>query len=233
MGVMRLFLLPGMDGTGSLFEPFVRELPSWLVPTVIDYPTNVVLDSDALLDHVKAQFPQHEEPFAVVAESFSGPVAIRFAAKNPPGLTALILAASFIRSPVSQWLSIIAGAATPIFALPLPPTVIRRVLAGSDASDELVKQVGAAIASVEPRVMAERARQILKCDVTAEAARTHVPMLYVMGARDRLVRPRSEHALRAVRPDLTTMVFDSPHLVLQRKGAEAAGAVEKFIHSVR
>ena len=35
---MKLVLLPGMDGTGRLFEPLLNFLPAWLAPIVIAYP---------------------------------------------------------------------------------------------------------------------------------------------------------------------------------------------------
>jgi len=35
---MRLLLLPGTDGTGLLFEPLVKALPSCLTAHVVAYP---------------------------------------------------------------------------------------------------------------------------------------------------------------------------------------------------
>jgi pimeloyl-ACP methyl ester carboxylesterase len=225
---MRLILLPGMDGTGRLFEPFLQALPVWLVPSVVEYPPHEVLSSNALLEFVEARVPK-AEPYALLAESFSGPVAIRIAAKAPAGLTGLIMAASFIRSPVNQWLAILRGAAPLIFASAPPAIAIRRALAGNDASDALVSAVSEAMKRVDARVMSERLRQILQTDVSVDAARTTVPILYLQAERDRLVRPRSEQALRAVRPDLMTQSFDAPHLLLQRRPHETASAVAAFV----
>lgn len=39
-----LVLLPGMDGTGSLFSDFVAALGELVKPVVVDYPLEQVLD---------------------------------------------------------------------------------------------------------------------------------------------------------------------------------------------
>ena len=40
METIRLVLLPGMDGTGILFEPLLEILPSDLHAKVVSYPVN-------------------------------------------------------------------------------------------------------------------------------------------------------------------------------------------------
>ncbi|MDF1838393.1 MAG: alpha/beta hydrolase, partial [Planctomycetota bacterium] len=61
------------------------------------YPVDVSLNWDELLELVQASVPTGE-PYHVVAESFSGPIAIRFAAADPSGLQSLVLCASFCRN---------------------------------------------------------------------------------------------------------------------------------------
>ena len=94
---MTVVLLPGMDGTGQLFAPFLAELPSSWRSQVVTYPTDSPLDYAELAPRVRAACPSTGE-FLVVAESFSGPLAILLAASNPPGLTGVVLVASFARS---------------------------------------------------------------------------------------------------------------------------------------
>jgi hypothetical protein len=45
---LRLLLLPGLDGIGALFEPFVRALSAEIAPQVVRYPADQALDYDAL-----------------------------------------------------------------------------------------------------------------------------------------------------------------------------------------
>src|SRR5258706_2862593 len=88
-------LLPGMDGTGRLFTPLGRALGPRFETRVIAYPRDRVLTYGEL----GAQIALPRGPFVLVAESFSGPIAIALAASRPPGLVGLVLAASFARSP--------------------------------------------------------------------------------------------------------------------------------------
>ncbi len=81
---MILALLPGMDGTGTMFSILSRVLPPRFEPRVIDYPARETLSYDALLARIEARLPT-DQPYAVVAESFSEPLAIRLAAAKPKG----------------------------------------------------------------------------------------------------------------------------------------------------
>jgi len=96
---LTLILLPGMDGTGELFERFLNVLPAWIHPKVVRYPSCQALSYTDLLALVRSTLPA-SEPFVVLAESFSTPIAIRLAAEGPPNLKALIICAGFIESPV-------------------------------------------------------------------------------------------------------------------------------------
>ncbi len=93
-----LVLLPGMDGTGELFAPLVAALNSGFKTVVVRYPPNEVLSYAELESIARASLPTNE-PFFILGESFSGPIAVSIAASAPPGLKGLILCASFVRNP--------------------------------------------------------------------------------------------------------------------------------------
>src|SRR6202158_387734 len=116
---------PDMQGTGRLFAPFLRQLPCSLFPVVVSYPTDAVTDIDALVEIVERLLPSNET-FALIAESFSGPIAVKVAARGPPELKAVILVASFIRSPASRLLSNAGVFARLLCSLALPDFAIDR-----------------------------------------------------------------------------------------------------------
>ena len=60
-------LLPGMDGSGALFDEFVSELQSKSI--VISYPDQP-FGYEELEQHVRSRLPI-DEPFMLLAESFS------------------------------------------------------------------------------------------------------------------------------------------------------------------
>jgi len=225
MGLTTL-LLPGMHGTSRLFDRLLKVLPHGISPRVIEYATDEVLGYDQLLRRVEVP----REPFAIVAESFSGPLAIRLAARGPTNLRGLVLAASFARSPrpiVPRWAAGLVRSW--LFRIPLPQAGIRRMLLGDDAPREELVEVCEEHRKVRPAVLAARIRAVLTVDVRDEFERIRVPILYLAGRRDRVVPPRVAQELQSLRPDLEMVTLDSPHAVLQRQPMEAASVIGRFL----
>src|SRR5688500_10831267 len=98
-------MLPGLDGTGKLFQPLISALPKYLEPVVISYPQVVSLDYAALAELVRKQLP--DDRFVLLAESFSGPIALAASALKPEHLVAIVLCTTFVSSPtpLPRWLS--------------------------------------------------------------------------------------------------------------------------------
>jgi pimeloyl-[acyl-carrier protein] methyl ester esterase len=221
---LSVILLPGLDGTGRLFHPLLKDLSNDLQAKVLSYPTDAMLDYAALEQLVEAALPKHL-PFIIVAESFSGPLAIKLAARRVTGLIGLVLVGTFVRYRIPLPRVIVT---TYLLRLALSPLFLRHFLAGTDAPNILISETLAAIRLVSPSVLVERARQALTIDVTAEFLRCSVPMLYLQGARDRLIGARIVSDLQRLRTDLACIPLDAPHFVLQRRPAEAARAIEHF-----
>ncbi len=97
-GMITLLLLPGMDGTGNLFEPFADVLGSEFTVKILRYPTSEPLGYVELEAIALAAVPV-EGPFVILGESFSGPIAISLAASCSSQLKAIILCCSFVRNP--------------------------------------------------------------------------------------------------------------------------------------
>jgi len=76
----RLVLLPGMDGTGELFGAFADTVRA--DTQVVRYPSTQALDYAELEQFVLSKLPR-QEPFVLLGESFSGPVALSIAASRP------------------------------------------------------------------------------------------------------------------------------------------------------
>ena len=74
---MKIILLPGLDGTGHLFEPFVHALPTEVEASVISYPADSALSYTELVDFVSHKLPK--EDFFLLGESFSGPIVYQLA----------------------------------------------------------------------------------------------------------------------------------------------------------
>jgi pimeloyl-[acyl-carrier protein] methyl ester esterase len=222
-------LLPGIDGSGRLFAPLLAAGPRAFRPEVISYPPDAVLGHDDLLALVRARLPRRGR-FVLVAESFSGSIAVRLAAERPRGLAALVLAATFLRAPLTPLLhpmGALVGARA--FRLPVPAAVIRWLVAGLDAPDALVREVQRAVAAVSAEVMARRASDALRADVREDLARVEAPILFLAPTRDRLLRGGVADELLALRPDAEVAAVDAPHMVLQRCPRASLSRIEEFL----
>jgi len=228
---MKLVLLPGMDGTGELFASFVEALPKSFKPVIVRYPTERFLSYLELEELVRAACPA-SEPFMLVAESFSTPVAITLAAKKPPNLRGLILCAGFSSSPLRGWQRSLASLLAPILFHMYPPDwAVRLLLVGSDAPTSLLRALRRSLASVQPSVLAARLRTSLACDVSEELSRIGMPILYIQATRDRMLGPRCLEEIRKIKPQVTVTALDSPHLLLQREPRRAVEIIGGWANS--
>ena len=230
---MKLVLLPGMDGTGELFSEFIAALPEPFEAVAVSYPTERYLPYSELENFVRAACPL-SEPYMLVAESFSTPLAIQYAATNPANLEGLVLCAGFATSPVKGWRRFLGSLLAPlVFCIPLPNLAAKLWLVGADAPTSLLTAVRHAISSVQPGVLAGRLRAVLASDVRGAVGRIGVPILYIRAEQDRLVSGLCVEELRQIRPEMSVAVLAGPHLLLQRWPQRAAEAVVRFIRSCR
>ena len=208
-------LLPGLDGSGRLFAPLLAAGPRAFDPELIAFPPDQPLGFDELAALVRPRLPRRR--FVLLAESFSGPLAIRLAAERPRGLVALVLAATFLHRPLDALLHPVRGlVGARLFGLPMPAAVIRRFMAGPDAPDALVAEVQRAVAAVPPAVMAHRSAEALQVDAREALAGVDAPILFLSPTRDQLIRRDAHEDVLALRPDAEVALLDAPHMVLQR-----------------
>jgi pimeloyl-[acyl-carrier protein] methyl ester esterase len=80
-----IVLLPGMDGTGALLVDLAAALGTEFDVIVVSYPVDRALDYAALERIARSRLPSNG-PHVLVAESFSGPIAISIAAAHCPGV---------------------------------------------------------------------------------------------------------------------------------------------------
>jgi pimeloyl-[acyl-carrier protein] methyl ester esterase len=232
MPVDRILLLPGMDGTGKLLLEFSRALPKEIRTVIPVYLTDRFLSYENLTVLVRS-FCADSEPFVLMAESFSTPLAIRIAAENPTNLKGLILCTGFAVSPVrglARWLCWILA---PVLMRPtLPDAAIQSWLTGANTPRPQLVTIRETIASVRPSVLAKRLRAILTCDARSDLRRVAVPVLYLQARHDRLVSSRCFDEIRRIQPGIRLAVIDGPHLLLQREPEETGKIVAEYVQSL-
>jgi len=225
-------LLPGLDGSGRLFAPLLAAQPRRLAPVVVPLPADAPRSYHEYLEVVRMSLPRRGR-FAILAESFSGPLAVWLAAERPRGLVALVLAATFLHRPLQPWLAPFAPlVGAPLFALPLLPATIRLLLTGLDAPDEVVQEIRSATAAVPAAVLARRASEALAVDVRGDLAGTEVPLLYIGPKSDRLIRTDVVEDVLSARPDAEIAMLDGPHTILQVRPQASLARIEAFLETV-
>ena len=224
---MRVVLLPGLDGTGLLFEPLRRSFSSAVQTTIFDYPRERETSYDELAAKIRTKLPA-TEPFILLGESYGGPLSLKLAAERPNGLCGLILSASFISCPhgyVPKWS---ARLIVPAMFYPARLAAKLKALAGGYSTPEIQTLIDQGIASVAPSVLASRVKEVVNIDVTKELSACPVPILYLQGTRDYVVPSSNLEHIRRVRPDVKAVQIEAPHMILQTRAAEAAEVIEKF-----
>ncbi|HLQ77194.1 MAG TPA: alpha/beta hydrolase [Terriglobia bacterium] len=221
MTVITTVLLPGLDGTGELFAPFVTAAPQGFRTIVVDYPTDET-EIDALEQCAREKLT---DSCIVIAESFSGPIGVRIAADDR--VQALILCNSFIRNPISPAFQ--QFAIWPLFSISIPEFVLRFFLLGQEAHPALVKSTRSAIRRVPAHVIAHRVRQVLQTDERNMVRSLRKPVLYLRGLSDNLVSERNCRDLQTIRPDVEIVWIRGPHLLLQVSPEECWGAIQRFV----
>lgn len=212
-----LVLLPGLDGTGRMFAPFVDRCPQNLDVVVVSYPGERQLGYDELLDLVCDQLPEGR-PFFLLGESFSGPLAVRAAAMQPAGLCGVILCATFVTSPTPwyiRWWPALFSASMVRFLVKMEGLATQWLLGRCRRELKAFNQDSRR--EVCPEVIAHRVRSTMTVDVREELQTLSVPLMYLAAKWDLVIPKRSRQQIQRLRPDLDLRVVDGPHALLQTR----------------
>ncbi len=220
-------MLPGMDGTGELFEPLVNDLKCQMDTQIVSYPLDEALDYEELLNLVTSRIPK-EKPHFILGESFSGPLAVMAASKSSENLLGIILAATFVKNPMPQWMSrlkwLLRG---PMLDMRPRPFIIEGLL-GKDCPEKTKRWVQDTLPRLKREVLAARIKAVLEVNVREEFKSCQVPVLYIAGSRDWLVGKKCLDAVWLCRPDVEIKVLEGVHMILQTSPVEAAAVISDF-----
>jgi pimeloyl-[acyl-carrier protein] methyl ester esterase len=213
-----------MHGSTALMDDFVASAPRDTRVDLAALPTHLA-DYSELAAHFGNALRLTPDSI-LIAESFSGPLAImlaeRFAAR------ALILCNTFVKAPYYRALGLFPLAL--VARVPSPAFLLRYFIVGARAPDAVVNQVRRAVATVPAKVMAERARSALRVDATLELARCTCPILYLRGTEDHVIREWSVDAVtRAATVPVAVARIAGPHLLLKMSPRESWSAIETFL----
>jgi len=227
---VKFILLPGLDGTGDLFEPLLEELNNVGSVEVISYPTDKALSYSELHELVSLQLPKNES-YVLLGESFSGPIAISIAAEFPKDLVGLVLCCSFSKIPNK-----LLPALYPVVSLfpvsLVPSKLLTFALLGKWSNTFLESKLTTAIKKVKHHVLSQRLKLVASLNSESNVQVIKIPILYLAANNDWLVPIRNAMEIKNNNSNVTVKHLDGPHALLQTRPKESALLIGEFVGKI-
>jgi pimeloyl-[acyl-carrier protein] methyl ester esterase len=229
---LKLVLLPGLDGTGDLFQPLLNEIQEDINVFVVRYPSKRLLTYWQLVNYVAEQLPKNN-PLIILAESFSGPLAVDLFSSTHQNVKGVIFCATFAKVPrpfLLQLAKILPLSA--ILGLPIPHSMIRFFCVGKEAPDSLITQFQAVLHKVEPLILTQRLKMLANVNVISALTHIKIPCCYIQATDDRLVPSNNIKPFQTILPHLIIHKINGPHFILQAKPVACAKAIKEFLKHI-
>jgi len=223
--------MPGLDGTGRLFEPIIPYLEPHFDLSVITYP-----DLDSFSDYIIcAQNQLPDEPgYSLLAESFSGPVALAIMAREDAAIGPSILSATFARSPLQALTRMASYVPDQMFSIGALNEFCLDVFAINDEDMSDTKPLPLNVMEqIDGSVLKHRISVLSRIDVSAMLPSIEVPILYLRATRDRVVSEQHAEMLQQNLPQIERVDLDAPHLLLQTRPQRCAELIQRHISQTR
>jgi len=225
-------MLPGLDGTGFLFEPLIEVLAREFEPVIVRYSNEEPGGYESLLPVVREALPS-EGSFVILAESFSGPLALMAAHERPEGLIGVVLSATFVENPLPWAPHLPKPFLEAERMVKLPGGVVFNALLGAYRTPRLEGLLERARAELTPAALRVRLEAVSQVDVKRELRECPVPLLYLRAERDVLVPQRCATFIVDERPETRLVELDAPHCLLQTRPRECALAIAEFVRDAK
>jgi len=217
-----IVFLPGFDGDASLRAPFVEALAERRPTRAVGYPNRPLGSLNGYARFAAGELAAESRP-VIIAESFSGLVAARWAAKDPH-VAGLVLCGAFARSPVAL---AALGARLPSISQFLGAHFLNPIgfMPADPARRRWSQGLSHAVASLQRDVIAERLRLIAEEDVSRDLRAVRVPVVVVEYAEDLVVRPSSTAHLASCCASPVRVRLEGPHFAIETRPRESAAAL--------
>jgi pimeloyl-ACP methyl ester carboxylesterase len=224
----QIVFLPGFDGDAALRGEFLEALARRHEVRAVSYPNRTLGTLDAYRSHAMAGAPVDWKP-VLVAESFGGLVAARWASLDPR-VRALVLCASFARNPVGYAAAL--GASLPGL-VKIGPSLLGPVSRASGDAARMRWQAGfrASLGALRDDVVAERMRLVSTEDVGATLAAMRVPVVLISFEGDQVIGAAARAHLESACPGAHVVSIPGPHFAIATRPLECADAIGAALQS--
>lgn len=222
-------LLPGLHGTDALWHRFAS---SWGGPVrTVSYRA----DPDARLDDYVDQVEQIALDAGLpaggvdlIAESFSGPVALAVVERQRIAVRRVVLIASFATVPHRWLLRAMARMHPAVLSRTLGSHLgVASIMANGVADAALLHDIMLAVRNIPPVVIASRLRVL--ADVRGPEGACACPVLALQAADDRLISASVMDSVRQSCTQLRVVCLAGPHLLAQACAEACAQEIRPFL----
>ena len=217
-------MLPGLDGTGLLFERFIKVYQG--DTEVISLPESGAQDHESLAKAILERLP--EEDFVLLAESFSGGVAACLLRMGPVSLRGVIFVASFLTPPNRAMLFL--AETLPLKALaglPHPRYLHKLLFLGGTASDRLVEEFVHVARRIPAHLLKQRIGAMSRMRLSG--VKSELPVYYIQAMQDRLIGRRHWRVFKQIYDDVQLYQLPGPHFILQAEPRITAKLVAEMV----
>ncbi len=226
-----LVMLPGLDGTGEVFGPFIDCLPESIEPLIVRYPADRVMSFNEHVNLARGHLPT-DKPFILLAESFSGPVGLQLLADSPENLIGVIFVATFDRYPRPFLLDTVKHLPQGVLLNLFCTTPLLRFFCLGSVPAQATRLFRKAIKSVNLKVISKRLNILSELPPPPESS-FHGPCLYLQASHDNLVPERAAAQLQRHLPQLQIKQLAGPHIILLAQPKDGASVIIRFIEGLK
>ena len=225
---MRLLLLPGLDGTGKLFDDLIAAIPAGHGASPVSYP-EALREFDEFVRYAESAIRDGGDT-VLVAESFSGPVAVEIMRNPPRNLKAVVLVATFVQAPSPRLMAFTRSV----------PAVLMRAFSGlaldwfclnGKEQEKTTRRIKQIVQTLSPRLIKARLKVLLSLprDLPMVLEKNKLPVLFLKPIRDRLVPEKYFGQIEQRLPPESTVQILGPHFLLQCCPQDCAKAISEFV----
>ena len=225
---MKLVLLPGMDGTGILFENFIKASTQECL--VIPLPADGKQDHKSLAEYIRNELPDDE--FILLAESFSGGLVPHLLNQTSNRIRGVIFVASFLSSPNLKLMFL---ARIFPFEKMIPfwitKIILKKMFLDQSTTDDLLIKCVRIIRSVPKEIL--KKRLMTMAQMKLPEMNFLVPTVYIQAKNDRAVKAEKYPEFLRVFPNIQLYRISGPHFILQSNPVESAQLISEAILHLR
>lgn len=221
---MKLILMPGMDGSGVLYQPLSQSLSELGYESIVE-PLNPHIDKWAYIEHLEKVYS--EKSLVLIAESYSGHIAALLASRGHLNIKKIIVMASFLEQPTKLTKLESLLPARLIQKPPLPNLLLGKALFGKHSRPELLELFHKAMSDVDPAQLSQRIQDMHHLSLPDDSI--SLPTLYIQATDDWLVPARNYESFKQVFKHLAFSQLKGSHLIAQTQPEKCAFLIDSFI----